>query len=173
MSGDIPRRFEMWLLKNKSPEIQIEQAEKRLRGFMPGRFHVSYDPAFPGSKGKIFGWFQVCFEVGPGEDSFIRSQVHDLFERMLTVLSDLNLVCESGHVSFRARRHYPNSKTYDPDHPFMFIEADWSGSAIQAMREQTSFLFWSANCLSYQNRFDKNDPLNKCGKESSSKDVDE
>jgi hypothetical protein len=150
----------MWPLKNTSPEIQIEQAEERLHVFMPGRFHVSYDPAFPGSNGKIFRWFQVCFEVGPGEDSFIRTQVHDLFERMLTVLSELNLVCESDHVSLRARRHYPDSKTYNPDHPFMFIEADWSGSVIKAMGKQTSFAAWATTCLSYCNRFNKNDPLN-------------
>jgi hypothetical protein len=163
----------MWSLKNKFPETQIKQAEEQLREFMPGRFHVSYDPTFPGSNGKIFRWFQVCFEVDSGEDSFIRAQVHDLFERMLTVLSDLNLVCESGHVSLRARRHFPDSKMYNPDHPFMFIEADWSGSAIQSMRKETSFPSWSVACLSYQNRFDKNDPLNKYENDPSSKDVDE
>jgi hypothetical protein len=151
----------MWPLKNKSPEFQIEQVEAQLRSFMPKRFRASYDPAFPGSNGKIFRWFQVCFEVGPGEDSFIRTQVHDLFERMLAVLSELNLVYESDHVSLRARRHYPDSKTYNPDHPFMFIEVDWSGSAIQAMRKQASFSAWAAICLTYRNCFDKNDPLTR------------
>jgi hypothetical protein len=103
----------MWPLKDKSPEIQIEQVEAQLRLFMPKRFRVSSDPAFPGSNGRIFRWFQVVFEVGSGEDSFIRTQVHDLFERMLPVLSEQNLVCKSDHVSLRARRHYPDSKTYN------------------------------------------------------------
>ena len=161
----------MWPLKNKSPEIQIKQVEAQLRSFMPGRFRVSYDPAFPSSNGKIFRWFQVVFEVGPEEDSDIRAQVHELFEKMVTVLSEMNLVCESNHVSLRARRHCPDNKMYNPDHPFMFIEVDWSGPAIQAMRKQTSFPSWSVTCLSYRNCFDKNDPLNKYEKDSSSADV--
>ena len=55
----------MWPLKNKSPEIQIEQVESQLRSIMPRRFRVSYDPAFPSSKGDLFKWFQVIFEIGP------------------------------------------------------------------------------------------------------------
>jgi hypothetical protein len=164
----------MWPFKNKSPEIQIEQVETQLRSFMPGRFHVSYDPAFPSSNGKIFRRFQVCFEVGPGEDFAIRAQVHDLFERMLAVLVEMNLVCESNHVTLWARRHCPDSKMYNPDHPFMFIVADWSGSTIQAMRKQANFNSWATICLSYRNNFDKNDPLTKkySEKDSSSTDVD-
>ena len=151
----------MWPLKNKSPEIQIEQVEMRLRSFMPSRFHVSYDPAFPGSNGKIFKWFQVAFEIGPGEDSLILTQVHHLFEKTLTILSELNLVCESDYVSLRARRHYPDLETYNPNHPFMFIETDWSGSAIRAMREQADFAVWTTTCLFYRNCRDKNDSLTK------------
>lgn len=159
--------------KDKSPEIQIKQVEAQLRSLMPGRFRVSYDPAFPSSKGDLFKWFQVVFEVGPGEDFTIRAQVHNLFEKILTALAGFSLVCESDIVSLRARRHYPDSKIYNPDHPFMFIEAEWSGSAIRAMGKQTSFASWMTACLDYHNRFDKNDPLTRkfSEKNSSSADV--
>jgi hypothetical protein len=73
----------MWPFKNKSAEIQIEQVEVRLRLFMPDRFRVSYDPAFPGSNGKIFKWFQVVFEIGPEEASLIRTHVHNLLRGRL------------------------------------------------------------------------------------------
>jgi len=141
---------------------------------MPARFRVSYDPAFPGSNGKLFSWFQVVFKVGPGEDSTIRMQVHNLFERMLAAFSELNLVCESDLVSLSARRHYPDSKIYNPDHPFMFIEAEWSGSAVRAMSKQANFTSWATACLDYSNLFDRNDPLTKkySWKDSSSADVD-
>ena len=163
----------MWPLKNKSPEFQVEQVETQLRSFMPGCFRVSYDPAFPGSNGKIVRWFQVIFEVGPGEDSTIRTQVHNLFEKILTILPGLNIVCESDFVSLRARRHYPDSKMYNPNHPFMFIEVDWSGSAIKAMRKQASFTSCATTCLFYRNSFDQNDPLAKkySEKDSSSTDI--
>ena len=139
---------------------------------MPGRFHVSYDPAFPRSKGGAFRWFQVVFEVGPGEDSTIRTQVHNLFEKILTALADLSLVCESDLVTLRARRHYPDSKIYNPDHPFMFIEAEWRGSSIQAMGKQASFNSWMTTCLDYYNRFDQNDPLTKKYPEKNSPSAD-
>jgi hypothetical protein len=159
-------------IKNISPEIQIEQIEAQLRPFMPRHFRVAYDPAFPSSKGDLFKWFQVIFEIGPGDDPTIRTLVHNLFERILTVLAEHNLVCESDVVSLRARRHYPDSEIYNPDHPFMFIEADWSGSAIQAMRKQASFTAWAAACLWYRNCFDKNDLLTKKYSEKNSPSAD-
>jgi hypothetical protein len=159
-------------IKNISPEIQIEQIEAQLRSFMPRRFRVSYDPAFPSSKGDLCKWFQVILEIGPGEDPTIRTQVHNLFERILASLAEHNLVCESDVVSLRARRHYPDSKTYNPDHPFMFIEAEWRGSAIRMTGKQKSFNSWMTTCLDYHNRFDKNDPLTKEYSEKNSPSAD-
>jgi hypothetical protein len=161
----------MWPLKNKLPESQIEQVENHLRTFLPARFRVSYDPSFPGSNENFFKWFQVVFEVGPAENSVAREHIHKLFERMLAILSDFNLVCESDHVSLRVRKHFPESETYNPDHPFMFIEADWNGSAIAKMKKQANFTSWTTTCLSYRNCFDRNDPLNTYEKNSPSKKV--
>ncbi|HEV2454293.1 MAG TPA: hypothetical protein VGY98_08530 [Verrucomicrobiae bacterium] len=93
----------------------IERAETLLRPMMPDRFSVTYEPAMPGSEGKLFRWFQVVFAVGPGDAAALRTQVHELFPRMLTALSPLASVHEADHVTLRARRFIPD---LDADRPF-------------------------------------------------------
>lgn len=136
----------------------IEKAEILLRPMMPDIFSASYEPAMPGVGGKLFRWFQVVFAVGPGDSAILRSQVHELFPRMLAVISPLTSVHEADHVTLRARRFMPEFST---DRPFMFIQANWTGAAVRQMREDGDFSSWANECLTYRNEHDKNDPFNK------------
>ncbi len=138
----------------------IERAEALLRPIMPGRFSVTYEPAMPGSDDSLLRWFQVVLAVGPGESAILRTQIHELFQRMLASLSALVLVTEADHVTLRVRRFIPDSKL-SPDRPFMFIEADWTGSAVRQMRERGDFSCWPSECLTYRNHFDREDTFSK------------
>jgi len=127
---------------------------------MPDRFSAIYTPDMPGRGGTSFRWFQVVFAVGPGDGVILRAQIHELFPRILAVLSPLALASEADLISLRARRFIPDSKLGD-DHPFMFIEAEWTGSTFRLMRERGDFSGWASERLSYQNRIDKEDAFNK------------
>ncbi len=141
---------------SKHPDV--EKAETLLRPMMPDRFSITYEPAMPGSDGKLFRWFQVVFAVGPGDIASLRTQVHELFPKMLAVLSPLKSVHEADHVTLRARRFIPD---LDADRPFMFIQMDWTGAAVRRMRDNGNFSVWANECLTYRNEHDKHDTLNK------------
>jgi hypothetical protein len=77
---------------------------------------------------------------------------------MLAALSTLASVHEADHVSLRARRFIPE---LDSNRPFMFIQADWTGAAVQRMRDNGDFSVWANECLTYRNKHDKQDIFNK------------
>jgi|ERR1035441_3833910 hypothetical protein len=138
----------------------VERAKTLLRPMMPDKFDVIYTPDMPGHDGRQFRWFQVVFVVGPGDGVILRSQIHELFPRMLAAISPLALVSDTDHISLRARRFMPDS-ALGSDHPFMFIEADWIGSAVRQMREHDDFSHWADESLTYHNRFDRVDTFSK------------
>lgn len=141
-----------------SIHTDVEKAEALLRPMMPDRFSATYEPAMPGSDGKVFRWFQVVFAISPGDVTSLRTQVHELFPKMLEALSALKSVHEADHFSLRARRFIPD---LDADRPFMFIQADWTGAAVRQMRDRDDFSVWADMCLTYRNEDDKQDPFNK------------
>jgi hypothetical protein len=121
---------------------------------MPGHFRADYIPDFPRRDGSTARWFQVVFAVGPGDAATLRTQVHDLFPRLLDTLSGVRLATDADLISLRARRHCPDSAIYHPERPFMFIEVDWSGTAFRSMRDHRDFSLWPSECIMYQNHFD-------------------
>jgi hypothetical protein len=131
---------------------------------MPDRFSVLYEPEMPAEDGKLFRWFQVVFAVGPGDAVVLRTQVHQLFPRMLAALSPLASVRQADVVSLRARRFLPDQDS-GFDRPSMFIQADWTGATVLQLRGQRDFSVWSNECLSYRNYHDKGDIYNKLPKE--------
>jgi hypothetical protein len=144
-----------------STHHDIERAEALLRPLMPGIFRVSYLPDMPRRDRTPARWFQVVFAVGPGDAPTLRTQVHALFPAMLAALSGLPLATDADIISLRARRHCPESSIYNPEHPFMFIEADWTGSTFRTMRQRSDFSTWGSECLSYRNHFDRDDPFTR------------
>lgn len=128
---------------------------------MPDVFKVDYFSDFPGRDGGTFRWFQVVFVVGPGHDATVRAQVHSLFERILTSISDFSVARDAEQVGLRARRWVPESPRYRPEHPVMFIEGFWPGSALATMRQRGDFSTWASECSTYVNRFDGHDPLTR------------
>jgi hypothetical protein len=140
-----------------STQQEIERAESLLRPLMQDSFRANYTPDFPRRDGSPARWFQVVFAVGPGESAALRAQVHELFPQMLAALAQVSLVAGSDLVSLGARRHCPDSEIYRPEHPFMFIEAAWSGTAVRGMRDRRDFSVWSAECITYWNHFDAQD----------------
>ena len=144
-----------------SSHPNIEEAEGLLRPVMPDVFRVTYTPDMPSRDGTSFSWFQVVFAVGPGGSPDLRKQVHDLFPRMLGVLSKVSLAREADFVSLRARRFCPETKNLDPKHPVMFIEADWRGSALKSTSQSEDFSDWMERCVAYRNNFDGDDPLTR------------
>jgi hypothetical protein len=128
---------------------------------MPDRFRADYIPDFPRRDGSAARWFQVVFAVGPGDATLLRTQVHELFPRMLAAVSDIPLATDADLISLRARRHCPDSEIYRPEHPFMFIEADWSGTAFRSMRQHRDFSVWPAECITYRNHFGAHDVLTR------------
>jgi len=142
-------------------DADVERAESFLRPMIPGLFRVIYDPKMLGRDGRVHRWFQVVFAVGPGDERSLRLKVHGLFPAMLVEVSQLRLATDAHVVSLRARRFYPDMKNLDPKNPVMFIEADWAGSALGAMRERGDFSTWAIDCLSYRNHFESDDPLMK------------
>ncbi|NDF00370.1 MAG: hypothetical protein EB034_19195 [Verrucomicrobia bacterium] len=128
---------------------------------MPGLFRVIYDPEMPQRDGTPFRWFQVVFAVGPGDAGNLRSQVHALFPRTLTTLSQAPLAADAQVISLRARRFCPDTKILDPAHPVMFIEVEWASSALRAMHQRNDYSTWSGECLTYRNHFDRADPLTR------------
>ena len=139
----------------------IERAESLLRPLLPDRFSANYIPDFPRRDGSPTRWFQVVFAVGPGDMTVLRAQVHDLFPRMLTVLAQVNSATSADLVSLRARRHCPDSKIYNPDRPFMFIETEWSREGFGQMCQGRDFSQWHAHCATYRNCFDAEDVLTR------------
>ena len=131
-----------------------------LRPMMPDKFDVIYTPDMPGHDGRQFRWFQVVFAVGPGDTAVLHAEIHELFPRTLAAISPLALVSKADHVSLRARRFIPDS-SLGSDHPFMFIEADWTGSAVRQMRERGDFSNWASESLSYCNHLEREDTFNK------------
>jgi hypothetical protein len=128
---------------------------------MPGAFRVVYIPDMPGRGGRAHRWFQVVFAIGPGDAKMLRLKVHGLFPVMLVEVSQLRLATEADVVSLRARRFYPDNKILDPEYAVMFIEAEWAGSVLGAMREHGDFSTWANDCLTYRNHFERDDPLTK------------
>jgi hypothetical protein len=135
----------------------VEQVETLLRPMMPDRFLVDYIPDMPRRDGKPSQWFQVVFAVGPGDVAALRKQVHELFSRTLSAISQAHLPTAADVVSLRARRIFPDSKL----DPVMFIEAEWARSGFLAMRKSGDFSGWSRECLSYCNHFDNADMFTK------------
>jgi hypothetical protein len=140
---------------------EVERAESLLRPMMPGPFRVIYDPKMLGRDGRVYRWFQVVFAVGPGDARTLRSKVHALFPAMLVELSQLRLATDADVVSLRARRFCPDNKILDPEHPVMFIEAEWAGAALRAMQGRGDFSMSASDCLTYRNHFASDDPLTK------------
>lgn len=114
----------------------------------------------PGENGKLFRWFQVVFASGPGDPDILRTQAHELFLQMLAALSPLASVREADVVSLRARRFLHNQDSAF-DRPSMFIQAEWTGTAVRQIRRRTDFSFLAGNCLAYRNFHDKGDVFNK------------
>lgn len=144
-----------------STHPDVERAESLLRLLMPGRFSVTYTSDMPRRDGTAVRWFQVVFAVGSGETSVLRTQVHELFPRMLATLTQVRLANDADFISLRARRFCPNTRLLDPAHPVMFIEADWAASAFRAMRQASEFSTWAEVCATYHNHFDHDDPLTR------------
>jgi hypothetical protein len=128
---------------------------------MPDRFSATYIPDMPRRDDTRFRWFQVVFAVGPGDTIVLRTQVHELFPRMLATLAQVLLATEADFLSLRARRFCPDTKVLDPAHPVMFIEADWAASAFRAMRRASDFSTWASECATYRNHFDRDDPFTR------------
>jgi len=139
----------------------VERVTALIQPFMPDVFKVDYFPDFPRRDGGTFRWFQIVFAVGPGDDATVRSQVHSLFERILPTISDLSVARDAEQISLRARRRVPESPLYCPEHPLMFIEGFWPGSALAIMRQRGDFSAWASECSIYINRFDLHDPLTR------------
>jgi hypothetical protein len=144
-----------------STHPEVEQAESMLRPLMPGRFNATYIPDMSRRDGTRFRWFQVVFAVGPADTSPLRTQVHELFPRMLATLARVRLATDADFISLRARRFCPDTKILDQAHPVMFVEADWAASAFRAMREASDFSTWASQCATYRNHFDRDDPLTR------------
>jgi hypothetical protein len=147
-------------LVSDSIHPDIEKAETVLGPMMPDRFSVIYEPEMPGPDGKLFRWFQVVFAVGPGDTAILRTQVHELFPKMLAALSPLASVSQADVVSLRARRFLPDQDS-GFDRPNMFIQADWAGATVRQLRGQKTFSVWANECLTYRNYHDKGDIFNK------------
>lgn len=139
----------------------VKRATATLGPFMPDVFKVEYYPDFPRGDGSTFRWFQVVFAVGPGDGIMVRAQVHLLFERILQSISALSAARDAEHVSLRARRRVPEEPRYRPEHPLMFIEGYWPGSALATMRQRRDFSAWASECSTYVNHFDQHDPLTR------------
>ena len=137
----------------------VQRAESLLRPLMLDIFSVNYLPDFPGRNGTRVRLFQVVFAVGPGEMVDLRSQVHDLFPKMLAALAQVKLAKEANVVSLCARRHCPDSKIYKPGRPFMFIEVDWAGAGLRLMCRKQDFSQWHTEYITYRNHFDADDVL--------------
>src|SRR5438105_3413243 len=120
----------------RNPE---RRATKLLLPVFPDAFNVTYDPAFPRFPRGTFALFQVVFAVGPGDDSSVRAQVHQCFERTLRVISVIPALRKADCIALRARRRVPDDPLCKPHHPIMFIEATWPGTAIDAMRKNGNF----------------------------------
>lgn len=127
-----------------------------LRPYFTDLFKVWYDPEFPRPNGSTFSLFQVVFVVGPDDDLTARAAVHEHFQQLIWLLSSLPEVQQAEVFALRARRHLPGLS--HPDHPQMFIECNWHGPALSALRLDVSR--WHSQCSFYVNRFDRKDPLN-------------
>ncbi len=145
-----------------SPESS-ESVERRIAALLQplftDLFRVFYDPAFPRPDGSTAAWFQVIFAVGPADDAAVRAQVHERFAQLLAAVAPLPEVRLAHTVSLRARRHLPPRTS--PDHPGMFIECAWRGTAVTDMQRTQTFSAWHSNCYYYVNRSDKLDPLTR------------
>ena len=140
-----------------------ESVERRVTALLQPHFtdlyRVVYDPAFPRADGSTFPWIQVVFAVGPADDAAARIEVHERFVLLLTTVAQLPEVQRADTVSLRARRRVPPQSA--PDHPHMFIECAWRGSAVADLHQTHSFSDWHSRCHYYVNRFDSLDPLTR------------
>ena len=137
----------------------IEEIEALLRPIMPDRFRADYCADFHLRDGSTMRWFQVVFAIGPGDTALLRTQVHELFPRMLSSLAAMHLASGADLISLRARRFCPDAP--NPEHPVMFIEADWAGRTFRGMSERRDFSAWSAECITYRNHFDARDAFTR------------